>query len=443
MAISLNTYLIIFSTGVVATLHGVNCQLTIIANGLPQIINLLDNVNVSSNTMATTLPNITSSLNNQEYLQNLTNDLLSQNTATIADEIASILPALQDYYDDQFDKEQDNHNETMSILHNQQRSLSQIAETQTQMARTFNQVANILQQQSQQLQTMTEAINNVASVLTNISHVLPRVLDQQITQTELLRQLKLSNGRPYPPPYPNEDTSTLYTPTAADVTTVETFTTTTEFIIRDCTDLAHQGYYPSGIYNITPTDDLSFDVYCDMDTDGGWTVFQRRFNGSVDFYRGWNAYEQGFGSLGGEYWLGLSKIHQLTQEGNSWVLRVDLEAFDGDDTAYAEYDSFRVGSSASNYALSVGSCSGTARNSITPSGQNNIQFSTFDRDHDDWGTSYNCAENNKGGWWYTDCGFSNLNGEYLGYYHQGITWLNWKNNWDSMKTTEMKMRFVN
>ena len=97
-------------------------------------------------------------------------------------------------------------------------------------------------------------------------------------------------------------------------------------------------------------------MYCDQTTDGGgWTVFQKRLDGSVVFYRGWDDYKAGFGNLSGEFWLGLDKIHRLTKERSK--LRVDLEDFERN-TAYAEYSSFGVGDEGSKYKLSLGSYSG-------------------------------------------------------------------------------------
>ena len=62
---------------------------------------------------------------------------------------------------------------------------------------------------------------------------------------------------------------------------------------------------------------------------GGWTVFQKRLDGSVNFFRGWTEYKNGFGHLKGEYWLGLDKIHRLTKAQRN-KLRVDLEDTKGE-----------------------------------------------------------------------------------------------------------------
>ncbi|WAR29182.1 ANGP2-like protein, partial [Mya arenaria] len=87
----------------------------------------------------------------------------------------------------------------------------------------------------------------------------------------------------------------------------------------DCSEV-HKAHpdFPSSIYTITLWNTSSrAEVVCDMDTDGGgWTVFQHRVNGSVDFYRNFSSYENGFGSLHGEFWLGKMLVDDYKTEHN-------------------------------------------------------------------------------------------------------------------------------
>ena len=187
----------------------------------------------------------------------------------------------------------------------------------------------------------------------------------------------------------------------------------------------------------------SFNVYCDMSTDGGgWTVFQRRQDGSVNFYRGWNDYKSGFGQLAAEFWLGNDKIHRLTAARPS-TLRVELEDWNGV-RVYAKYGKFNIGDEQAKYRLEVGSYSGTAGDSLgTGSGHvlNNMAFSTKDRDNDI--SSGNCAVDWTGAWWYRSCQYSNLNGKYLGAkrvnVYNGVRWRKFHNG-VSLKYAEMKLR---
>ena len=186
-----------------------------------------------------------------------------------------------------------------------------------------------------------------------------------------------------------------------------------------------------------------------METNGGgWTVFQRRQDGSVDFYKYWTDYEDGFGNLNGEFWLGLSKINRLTKQ-RSNTLRVDLKDFDSN-TAYAQYSTFNVGNSTTKYTLTVGGYSGTAGDGLITDDQysdgrhnhNGMKFSTRDNDNDTGGG--NCAITFHGVWWNNFCFQSHLNALYSNNPNvqefKGIMWYDWKGNSYSLKFSEMKFR---
>ncbi len=86
-----------------------------------------------------------------------------------------------------------------------------------------------------------------------------------------------------------------------------------------------------------------------MDIFGPIQVFQRRIDGSVDFYLPWADYKNGFGAVSGEFWLGNENIHLLTSSGDN-VLRIDMEAFDGE-TRFAAYTGFSIDGESTNYTL--------------------------------------------------------------------------------------------
>ncbi|XP_012300697.2 ficolin-2 [Aotus nancymaae] len=209
---------------------------------------------------------------------------------------------------------------------------------------------------------------------------------------------------------------------------------------RTCKDLRDRGHFLSGWHTVYLPDCRPLTVLCDMDTDGGgWTVFQRRVDGSVDFYRDWAAYKQGFGSQLGEFWLGNDNIHALTARGTS-ELRVDLVDFE-DNHQFAKYRSFQMAGEAEKYRLVLGAfVEGSAGDSLTS--HNNQSFSTKDRDNDLHTQS--CAVMYQGGWWYKTCHVSNLNGRYLGGAHDsfanGINWKSGKGYKYSYRASEMKLR---
>lgn len=156
----------------------------------------------------------------------------------------------------------------------------------------------------------------------------------------------------------------------------------------------------SGVFNVQLNPQESARIYCEQKYDGGgWAVIQWRFDGSTNFYRGWTEYKRGFGNLnGGEFWLGLEVIHQLTYSGPHEMV-ILLEDFEGNST-YAKLDRFEMAGEQEVYKVTMADgYSGTAGDSI--SGIKNFMFSTFDKDSDTY--PGNCALDYHGAWWYSKC----------------------------------------
>ncbi|XP_066297896.1 receptor-type tyrosine-protein phosphatase S-like [Branchiostoma lanceolatum] len=213
---------------------------------------------------------------------------------------------------------------------------------------------------------------------------------------------------------------------------------------QDCADLYQDGIIESGVNAVS--DPRAF-VYCDMsNSGGGWTMFQRRQDGSVDFAKNWAAYEAGFGNLEGEHWLGLNKQNQITGQ-KTYTLRVDLEDWEGQ-SRYATYSSFSLGDSTGEYVVSISgySVSSDAGDSLTSGGSrfsiNGLKFTTSDNDNDP-NVNTNCASRySGGGWWYpASCGYALLNGEYNNSASaEGVNWERWRGYAYSLKTASLKIR---
>ncbi|XP_062395590.1 angiopoietin-1-like isoform X2 [Sardina pilchardus] len=210
---------------------------------------------------------------------------------------------------------------------------------------------------------------------------------------------------------------------------------------RDCADIFHSGFNKSGVYTIHLTIEYTAQVYCDMDTaGGGWTVIQRRQDGSIDFHRSWKEYKMGFGTVSGEHWLGNEPVFLLTSQ-RQHSLRVELTDWSGQQ-AFSQYEQFHISSENQKYRLSVKGYSGTAGR-LSSLASRGADFSTRDVDNDN--CICQCAPLLTGGWWFDACGASNLNGVYYSKGQNmgklnGIKWHYFKGPSYSLHKTTMMIR---
>ncbi|XP_033837950.1 angiopoietin-related protein 3-like [Periophthalmus magnuspinnatus] len=203
----------------------------------------------------------------------------------------------------------------------------------------------------------------------------------------------------------------------------------------DCSELFNQGERVSGVYVINPGTSEPFMAFCDMTT--GETVIQRRTDGSINFDQNWEKYESGFGDLQGEFWLGLSRIHSLSVQGNS-VLHIHLEECKQLRRVF-EYR-FALEGPQSNYTIHLSPLSHDLPDVM--GNQTNTTFSTKDRDNGKQ-HHHNCIQDT-GGWWFHPCGGTNLNGKYFKSRRRpgqkrGIQWRAGRRGSSSLKFTQMSV----
>lgn len=177
--------------------------------------------------------------------------------------------------------------------------------------------------------------------------------------------------------------------------------------VKSCMDALYRNL-STGVYTLSTAalpssiTTIGFKVFCQE----GWTVIQRRQDGSEVFHRAWEYYERGFGDLAREFWLGLDLIYRLTSAENQ-SLRIDMEDKNGN-KAYAQYADFRIDGPTDKYRLHISGFSGTVDDNLAY--HNTYAFSTYDQDNDDTGS--NCAKQREGAWWFNSCDECLLNGPY-------------------------------
>ncbi|XP_055473839.1 angiopoietin-related protein 4 [Psammomys obesus] len=290
---------------------------------------------------------------------------------------------------------------------------------QTQLKAQNNKIQQLFQKVAQQQRHLAKQNLRIQNLQSQIGLLVPTHLDNGVARTSRGKRL----------------------PKMAQLIGLTPNATHSHRPPRDCQDLFQEGERHSGLFQIQPQGSPPFLVNCEMTSDGGWTVIQRRLNGSVDFNQSWEAYKDGFGDPQGEFWLGLEKMHSITGDRGS-QLAVQLQDWDGN--AKLLQFPIHLGGEDTAYSLQLTepTASELGATNVSPNGLS-LPFSTWDQDHDLRG-DLNCAKSLSGGWWFGTCSHSNLNGQY---FHsiprqrqqrkKGIFWKTWKGRYYPLQATTL------
>ncbi|XP_005107517.2 ficolin-1-like [Aplysia californica] len=197
--------------------------------------------------------------------------------------------------------------------------------------------------------------------------------------------------------------------------------------LTSCDDLSIKN--GSAVVTLDPLDNLGkVDVVCEFNEEGkSWTVLQNRFDGSVDFYRSFQDYENGFGNMTGEFWMGLQTLRRLVQTGY-FDLEIDMVSNAGEHYNRT-YSNFTIGPGP-GYALSVSGYDDKNRGLSYNSGRD---FTAYDN-------NTGCARDYHGGFWYSGCTQVNLNGRWGVPGQESISWSE-IHSFDNFWMTETTMKF--
>ncbi|XP_017125711.2 protein scabrous [Drosophila elegans] len=308
---------------------------------------------------------------------------------------------------------------------------SLIREEGTNAARSLQAMAvsvSVLQEEREGMRKLTA---NVDQLRTNVDRL------QSLVNDELKNKLSHLNKPHKRPHHQNLQQQSPQVDAPSDsvlaetlVSELENVETQYEAIINklphDCGEVHTQA---DGLHLIAPAGQRHpLMTHCTAD---GWTTVQRRFDGSADFNRSWADYAKGFGTPGGEFWIGNEQLHHLTLDNCSRLLVQMQDIYDN--IWVAEYKRFYISSRNDGYRLHIAEYSGNASDALNY--QQGMQFSAIDDDRDISQT--HCAANYEGGWWFSHCQHANLNGRY----NLGLTWFDAaRNEWIAVKSSRMLVK---